>query len=202
MWLQLLNVREGAVVEDRVDLEEEGGVKEVKEALEEQTGVRVATLGAATMAMGAKVAILGTIIAAMVGKVVLEEAMEMETGVRAAILEVTTAMEVRAATLEEEAIALGGTATTEMVVKEGLMEVTMETGIVLEETAAMEMAVKEATMETGIVSVGTVTTGMGVRVGTLEEETTETVLGETVIMETEDRVEIGDNIEGFFCYFL
>ena len=82
------------------------------------------------------------------------------------------------------------------------MEVTMETGIVLEETAAMEMAVKEATMETGIVSVGTVTTGMGVRVGTLGEETTETVLGETVIMETEDRVEIGDNIEGFFCYFL
>ena len=181
MWLQLLNVREGAVVEDRVDLEEEGGVKEVKEALEEQTGVRVATLGAATMAMGAKVAILGTIIAAMVGKVVLEEAMEMETGVRAAILEVTTAMEVRAATLEEEAIALGGTATTEMVVKEGSMEVTMGTGIVSEEI---------------------VTTGMGVRVGTLGEETTETVLGETVIMETEDRVEIGDNIEGFFCYFL
>jgi len=137
-----------------------------------------------------------------VGKVVLEEAMEMEMGVKVAILEVTTAMEVRAATLEEEAIALGGTATTEMVVKEGLMEVTMETGIVLEETAAMEMAVKEATMETGIVSVGTVTTGMGVRVGTLGEETTETVLGETVIMETEDRVEIGDNIETCVCYFL
>ena len=164
-----------------MDLEEEGGVKEAKEALEEQTGVRVATLGAATMAMAVKAAILGTIIAAMVGKVVLEEAMEMETGARAAILEVTTAMEVRAATLEEEAIALGGTATTEMVVKEGSMEVTMGTGIVSE---------------------GTVTTGMEDRVGTLGEETTETVLGETVVMETEDRVEIEDNIETCFCYFL
>ena len=106
------------------------------------------------------------------------EGLEEEGEVKEALEEQTG---VRVATLEEETTALGGTATTEMVVKEGLMEATMETGIVSEET---------------------VTTGMGVRVGTLGEETTETVLDETAIMETEDRVEIGDNIEACFCYFL
>ena len=167
--------------------------------------------------MEVRVAPLEEVTVTMVGKVALEEAMEMEMGVRVtileaatevrvAILEVTMAMGVRAATLEEEAIALGGTATTEMVVKEGSMGVTMGTGIVSEEIVTTGMGVKEgsmeATMETGIVSEGTVTTGMEDRVGTLGEETTETVLGETVIMETEDRVEIGDNIETCFCYFL
>merc|ERR1711971_232739 len=123
------------------------------------------------MEMGAKVAILEAITVAMVGRVALEEAMGMETGVRVEILEATTAMEVRVATLEEETTALGGTATTGMGVKEGLMEATMEMGIVSEETVTAET---------------------GVRVGTLGEGTTETVLGETAIMETEDRVEIGD----------
>merc|ERR1719237_856079 len=96
-------------------------------------------------------------------------------------------------------IVLGETATTGTTGDrvETLGEGTMETGIVSEETATTEMVDKEGlveeTMEMGIVLEGTVTTGtMGVRVETLGM--TETVLDETAIMETEDRVEIADNI--------
>ena len=222
-------------MEERGGSEEEEGVKEGKEDLVEQTGVKVVTLAAITVAMGVRVATLGAITLAMGAKVASEVAMDMETGARVAILQATTgmevrvetleatmAMEVRVAILEEEVTALGGTATTG--VKEGTSEeATMETGIVSGETVTMGTGVKEgleeettemrivsegtattgtgvregtlgeATMETGIVSEGTVTMGTtGVRVETLE--TTETVLGETAIMETEDRVEIADNI--------
>ena len=174
---------------------------------------KVAILGATTVAMvakvalevamemetGAKVAILEAITVAMVGKVAMEVAMVMETGVRMATLEATTAMEVRVGTLEEEVTALEETATTGTTgVKEGLEVATMEMGIVLEGTVTMGTGVREGTlgeamMETGIVSEGTVTTGTtGVKVETTE--TTETVLDETAIMETEDRVEIANNI--------
>merc|ERR1719323_301941 len=108
-------------------------------------------------------------------------------------------MGVRAETLEEReiAIVLGETVTTGTVVKEGLTEAIVETGIALEEIATTATVVKEglteAIMETGIALEETATTGTVVKEGTLAE-TTATALAETAIMEVEGEVAVVDEV--------
>merc|ERR1719340_536276 len=104
-------------------------------------------------------------------------------------------MGVRVETLEE--IVLGETVTTAMVVKVGLTEAMVETGIALEETATTAMVVKvgltEAMVETGMALEETATTAIVVKEGTLAE-TTATALAETAIMVVEDEVAVEDKV--------
>merc|ERR1712079_412631 len=109
----LLNAREEAVMEAK---EAEGVNEAILEATMAIMGVKEEILGQGTVAMAkaAKVALM-------------EVAMGMGMGVRVE-------------TLEE--IVLGETVTTAMVVKVGLTEAIVETGIALEETATTAMVVK------------------------------------------------------------
>ena len=121
----------------------------------EAEGVKEAILEATMAIMGVKEEILG------------EGAVAMAKAAKVALMEVAMGMGmgVRVETLEERetAIVLGETATTAMVVKEGLTGATMETGIALEETATTATVGKEGTLA----------------------ETTATALAETAIMEVE-----------------
>merc|ERR1712156_1196238 len=110
--------------------------------------------------MGVKEEILGegTVAMAKAAKVAL---MEVAMGM---------GMGVRVETLEE--IVLEETATTAMVVKVGLTEAMVETGIALEETATTAMVVKEGTLA----------------------ETTATALAETAIMVVEGEVAVVDEV--------
>ena len=126
----------------------------------EAEGVKEAILGATMAIVGVKEEILGegTVAMAKAAKVAL---MEVAMGM---------GMGVRVETLEE--IVLGETVTTAMVVKVGLTEAMVETGIALEETATTAMVVKEGTLA----------------------ETTATALAETAIMEVEGEVAVVDEV--------
>ena len=126
----------------------------------EAEGVKEAILEATMAIMGVKEEILGegTVAMAKAAKVAL---MEVAMGM---------GMGVRVETLEE--IVLGETVTTAMVVKVGLTEAIVETGIALEETATTAMVVKEGTLA----------------------ETTATALAETAIMVVEGEVAVVDEV--------
>ena len=126
----------------------------------EAEGVKEAILEATMAIMGVKEEILGegTVAMAKAAKVAL---MEVAMGM---------GMGVRVETLEE--IVLGETVTTGTVVKVGLTEAIVETGIALEETATTAMVVKEGTLA----------------------ETTATALAETAIMEVEGEVAVVDEV--------
>ena len=151
----------------------------------EAEGVKEAILEATMAIMGVKEEILGegTVAMAKAAKVAL---MEVAMGM---------GMGVRVETLEE--IVLGETVTTGTVVKVGLTEAIVETGIALEETATTAMVVKvgltEAMVETGIALEETATTAMVVKEGTLAE-TTATALAETAIMVVEGEVAVVDEV--------